>query len=85
MCALFQTQKLKKLVCTTSSNQTTSSTHLNSNTKFTGNLTGLLPDLSYKVQVYPYNEEGEGTVNQIMITTKEEGECCFIKEFVDLL
>ncbi|XP_070189092.1 phosphatidylinositol phosphatase PTPRQ-like isoform X2 [Littorina saxatilis] len=68
----IQTQKLKTLNCNTSSNQTTSSTHLNSNTKFTGNLTGLLPDLLYKVQVYPYNEEGEGTVNQIMNTTKEE-------------
>ena len=45
---------------------------LNSDTMFSANLTGLLPDVKYTLQVYPYNEAGEGNVDERNKTTLQE-------------
>ena len=39
---------------------------------FSANLTGLLPDVKYTLQVYPYNEAGEGNVDESTNTTLQE-------------
>ncbi|KAK7088976.1 hypothetical protein V1264_024721 [Littorina saxatilis] len=68
-----QNATLTSLRCGTPSIQNTTSAELNSlTTEFTGNLTGLLPDLSYTVRVYPYNAAGEGAVDERNLLTNEE-------------
>ena len=39
---------------------------------FRANLTGLFPDVNYTLQVYPYNEAGEGSVDEKTKTTHQE-------------
>lgn len=74
----LQTQKVTDQNCTNVVTKTTNDTTLNPTAGskpspvFTNNVTGLLPDVTYTLQVYPYNEAGVGVVaNKAHITNQE--------------
>ena len=58
--------------CTVTRTENTTIQELNSAAVFRANLTGLFPDVSYTLQVYPYNKAGEGSVDEKTITTHQE-------------
>ena len=58
--------------CTVNRTESTTSQELNSAAVFRANLTGLFPDVNYTVKVYPYNEAGEGSVDEKTNTTHQE-------------
>ena len=60
------------ITCTVTGTETTTNQELNSAAVFRANLTGLFPDVNYTLQVYPYNEAGEGSVDEKTITTHQE-------------
>ena len=74
----LQTQKVTDQNCTNVLTKTTNDATLNPSAGstpspvFTTNVTGLLPDVNYTLQVYPYNEAGVGVVANEPHTTNQE-------------
>ena len=74
----LQTQKVTDQNCTNVLTKATNDATLNPpagstpSPVFTTNVTGLLPDVNYTLQVYPYNEAGVGVVANEPHTTNQE-------------
>ena len=72
----LQDKRVADSNCTTVLTKTTDDAMLNPTTApyplFTTNITGLFPDVTYTLRVYPYNEGGVGAPEAIQQTTKQE-------------